>query len=130
MSQQHNQPTPSINTGNVRAQFDKFSEHWQPHVIATLNNQHVRVAKIQGEFVWHNHADEDEMFYVVRGSMVLEFRDTTIELSEGDYCVVPRGVEHRPVAKTETWIMLFEPATTINTGDVESEITLRELPEL
>ncbi|NQW30211.1 MAG: cupin domain-containing protein [Ignavibacteria bacterium] len=127
MLQPDSNSAPSINTGNVHAQFDQISAHWRPHVIATLNNQHVRVAKILGEFVWHNHADEDEMFYVVRGSMIIEFRDTTIELSEGDYCVVPRGVEHRPVAKTEAWIMLFEPATTINTGNVRTDLTILDL---
>ncbi|GAB5495829.1 MAG: cupin domain-containing protein [Phycisphaerales bacterium] len=101
-----------------------FSEHWSPKIIAELNGQEVKLAKIKGEFDWHSHADEDEMFLVVSGSFVMEFRDRSVELTEGELIVVPRGVEHRPVAEEECSIMLFEPAGVVNTGDaVGSKMT-------
>ena len=93
-----------------------FSEHWQPRSVAELNGQHVKVAKIQGAFDWHSHADEDELFYVLEGAFRMEFRDRTVALSSGQMIVVPRGVEHRPVADEECRILLFEPVGTVNTG--------------
>lgn len=103
-----------------------FSDHWNPRVVAELNGQHVKLVKFKGEFVWHDHADEDEMFFVVRGQFRMEFRDRSIPLSEGEFLVVPRGVKHRPVAEEEVEVMLFEPAGIKHTGDVESELTVNE----
>jgi mannose-6-phosphate isomerase-like protein (cupin superfamily) len=111
---------------NVREKLALFSDHWNPRVVGELNGQHVKLAKFQGEFVWHNHAEEDEMFLVVRGSFRMDFRDRNVTLNEGDFIIVPRGVEHRPVAEQEVEVMLFEPAQIKHTGDVESELTVHE----
>jgi mannose-6-phosphate isomerase-like protein (cupin superfamily) len=111
---------------NVREKLALFSDYWNPRVVAELNGQHVKLAKFKGEFVWHDHADEDEMFLVIRGRFRMEFRDGAVLLSEGEFLVVPRGVEHRPVADEEVEVMLFEPARIKHTGDVESHLTLRE----
>lgn len=100
-----------------------FSTHWDPKIIAELNGQHVKLAKIQGEFVWHHHEHEDELFLVVRGRFRMEFRDRAVELREGELLVVPRGVEHRPVADEECSILLFEPAGTVNTGNAGGALT-------
>ena len=115
---------------NVREKLAQFDEHWSPRVIGELNGQHVRVAKIQGEFDWHHHENEDELFYVVHGRMVMRLRDGDVELAEGDMFIVPRGVEHQPYAEEEAHIMLFEPAETLNTGNVESERTVRHLDQI
>ena len=112
---------------NLREKLDLFSEHWRPKVVGELNGQHVKLVKFQGEFVWHDHKEEDEMFLVVRGSFRMEFRDGSVELREGEFLIVPRGVEHRPVAEEEVAVMLFEPAGIKHTGDVESELTVREI---
>ncbi len=111
---------------NVREKLALFSDHWNPRVVGELNGQHVKLTKFQGEFVWHDHAAEDEMFLVVRGSFRMEFRDRTVTLNEGEFLIVPRGVEHRPVAEQEVEVMLFEPAEIKHTGDVESELTVRQ----
>ncbi len=109
---------------NIAEKLSRFSEHWSPKIIAELNGQEVRLAKFKGAFDWHSHANEDEMFLVVSGSFVMEFRDTSVELTEGEMIVVPRGVEHRPVAEEECSVMLFEPAGVVNTGDAtDSELT-------
>lgn len=100
-----------------------ISTHWDPKIVAELNGQHVKLAKIQGEFVWHSHAHEDELFLVLRGAFRMDYRDRTVELREGDVVVVPRGVEHRPVAEHECSILLFEPAGTVNTGDAGGTLT-------
>lgn len=104
-----------------------FSSHWDPKIIAELNGQHVKLAKIKGEFVWHHHEHEDELFLVLRGSFDLHYRDRVVTLSEGDLVVVPRGVEHRPVAAEECSILLFEPASTVNTGNAGGELTREKL---
>jgi mannose-6-phosphate isomerase-like protein (cupin superfamily) len=111
---------------NVREKLALFSDHWNPRVVGELNGQHVKLVKFQGEFVWHDHATEDEMFLVVRGSFRMDFRDRSLTLNEGDFIIVPRGVEHRPVAEQEVEVMLFEPAQIKHTGDVESELTVHE----
>lgn len=113
---------------NVVATLQTFSEHWQPRIVGELNGQHVKLVKLQGEFVWHQHADEDELFYVVRGSIDIELRDRTVTLGEGEFFIVPRGVEHRPVAKDEAHVMLFEPAGTLNTGNVRNARTYVATP--
>jgi mannose-6-phosphate isomerase-like protein (cupin superfamily) len=115
-----------IHAINIANKLSLFDEHWSPRIIAQMNDYHLKLAKIQGEFVWHSHPDTDEVFIVIRGEMHIEFRDFQTKLSEGELCVVPRDVEHRPVAKDECQIMLIEPAGTVNTGDVESERTKTE----
>lgn len=115
---------------NVPGAFDRVAGLWRPHLAAELNGQQVKLARIAGAFDWHSHPDEDEAFLVVKGRMRLEFDDGVREMGEGDLCVVPRGVRHRPVAESECHIVLFEPAGTVNTGDAESPRTVRELPRL
>lgn len=111
--------------------FGRLTEHWSPRLVAELNGQHVRIAKLQGEFVWHAHAEEDELFWVVRGALRLEFRDGAVALAAGELLVVPRGVEHRPVAEEECWVALFEPAGTVNTGNVADDPrTQRQVPRI
>ena len=101
---------------NLAEKLSLFSSHWDPKIIAGLNGQHVKLVKIQGEVVWHSHEHEDELFLVVQGGFQMQFRDRSVDLGEGDLIVVPRGVEHRPVATQECSILLFEPASTVNTG--------------
>ena len=115
---------------NLQQAFASFSDHWNPRLAAELNGQHVRLAKLQGEFFWHAHAGEDEMFLVVRGRLTLKLRERDVVLNEGEFFVVPRGVEHLPVAEEEVWVMVFEPAETVNTGNVRNERTLDELERL
>jgi len=109
---------------NLQEKFGLITEYWSPRVVAALNGQHVKIAKLEGEFVWHRHDAEAEMFFVVKGRLAIHFPDETIELSEGDICVVPRGMDHKPVADGEVHVLLFEPATTLNTGNVRSERTI------
>jgi mannose-6-phosphate isomerase-like protein (cupin superfamily) len=103
---------------NLREKLASFSDAWHPRIVAELNGQHVKVVKLRGPFTWHHHEHEDELFLVVRGRLRMELRDRTLELSEGELLVVPRGVEHRPVADEEAEVLLFEPAGTLNTGNV------------
>jgi len=111
---------------NLREKLALFSDHWNPRIVGELNGQHVKVVKFQGEFVWHDHAEEDEFFLVLRGSFRMDFRDKSVELNEGDLIIVPRGIEHRPVARQEVEVMLFEPARIKHTGNVESDLTVHE----
>lgn len=113
-------------TIDLDAAFASFTEHWSPRVAAELNGQQVRLAKFKGAFDWHAHEEEDELFLVHRGSFVMEFRDRRVEVRAGQMLVVPRGVEHRPVAEDEVEVVLFEPAATINTGSVRSRRTILE----
>ena len=112
-----------MNKRNLLQKFSLFNEHWSPKIIAELNGQQVKLTKFAGEFIWHHHENEDELFIVMKGSFTMEFRDKTVELNEGEILIVPRGVEHRPVAEKEVWVMLFEPAATLNTGNVTGEKT-------
>ncbi|MBZ5597787.1 MAG: cupin domain-containing protein [Acidobacteriia bacterium] len=112
---------------NIAQKFSRISEYWKPYIAAELNGQHVKLDKLKGEFVFHHHANEDEMFLVVKGRFRMEFRDRQVWIEEGEFIVVPRGVEHKPVAEEECWLLLFEPASTLNTGNVENEMTLHEL---
>jgi mannose-6-phosphate isomerase-like protein (cupin superfamily) len=112
---------------NLADKLAGFSEHWKPKIIGELNGQHVKLAKFAGEFVWHHHEHEDELFLVVRGRFRMELRDRTIELEPGEMLIVPRGVEHRPVADEEVAVLLFEPAGTLNTGNVRGERTVERL---
>ena len=113
----------------VQEKFASFNEHWSPKVIAELNGQHVKVAKLLGEFDWHFHENEDELFWVVEGCLEIHLQDKVVELHPGELLVVPRGVEHKPVAKSECQVMLFEPAGTLNTGNVVNERTVTK-PEI
>ena len=115
-----------MNKINLAQKLSLFSAHWSPKIIAELNGQHVKLVKFQGPFVWHSHEHEDELFYVVRGAFRMEFRDPTVELQTGDLLVVPRGVEHRPVADHEVEVLLFEPAATVNTGTAGGERTVAQ----
>lgn len=108
---------------NLKEKFELFNDHWSPKIIGQLNGQDVKLAKLQGEFVWHDHKNEDELFYVLKGSLIIEFRDKEVTLSEGEMLVIPRGVEHKPIAKEEVWILLFEPSNIKHTGDVSHEYT-------
>jgi mannose-6-phosphate isomerase-like protein (cupin superfamily) len=115
---------------NLLQKFDSFHEHWSPKIIGELNGQEIKLVKFQGEFVWHHHEVEDEAFYVVKGSFQMEFRDKTVTLNEGEMIIVPKGVEHRPVAEQEVWVMLFELATTLNTGNVTDTYTKHNLERI
>lgn len=110
--------------------FARFHDHWNPRVAGELNGQSVKLVKFQGEFVWHSHAHEDELFLVVAGAFRMEFRDRAIELTAGQFLIVPRGVEHRPVAEHEVHVLLFEPITTVNTGEVRESRTRDQLERL
>lgn len=112
---------------NLLKKFELFSEHWSPKIIGELNGQQVKLAKLKGEFVFHQHENEDELFMVIRGKFKIEFRDKTVDVNEGEILIVPRGVEHKPVAEEEVWVLLFEPASTLNTGNVINEKTKTEL---
>ena len=108
---------------NLQEKFRKFSTHWSPKIIAQMNDYHFKLAKVQGEFVWHNHPETDEVFLIVKGQLDIHFRDGLVTLKEGELYVVPKGVEHKPAAADECHILLVEPAGTVNTGDVVSEKT-------
>lgn len=115
---------------NIPSAFDRIEETWSPHIAGVVNGQDVRLAKIDGAFEWHAHDGVEEAFFVVRGDFTMRFRDRDVPMSEGDFLVVPAGVEHMPVAQDECWIMLIENAGTVNTGDNESALTRRNLPVL
>src|ERR671911_3224234 len=117
----------SVEKVNVAQKLSLFGEQWSPKIVGELNGQHVKLVKFSGEFVWHHHDDEDEMFLVVNGRFRMEFRDREVWIEEGEFIVVPRGIEHRPVAEEEASVMLFEPASTLNTGNVTGEMTVAEL---
>lgn len=119
-----------LNKVNVNEKFALFAEHWSPKVVAELNGQSVKLVKILGEFVWHHHDHEDELFFVVHGTLHMEFRDQTVTIEPGEFIVVPRGVEHRPVAPEEVHLMLFEPLETVNTGNVQEERTRQQLERI
>lgn len=109
---------------NLQEKLSKFSEHWSPKIIAQLNDYHLKLAKVQGEFVWHDHPDTDEVFIVVKGHLTILFRDGMVSLNEGEMFVVPKGIEHKPVAEQECHILLIEPAGLVNTGSAtDSELT-------
>ena len=115
---------------NLAQKLSLFNDYYNPRIVGELNDQHVKLVKLKGEFVWHSHEVEDELFLVIKGTLRMELRDKTIHINEGEFLVVPRGVEHKPVADEETHILLFEPATTLNTGDVENELTRKQLEKL
>ena len=115
---------------NLAEKFSLFTEHWSPQIAGELNGQQVKLVKFKGPFTWHHHENEDELFYVVKGSFEMELVDQTITINEGEFIIIPKGTEHRPNAKEEVHVMLFEPASTLNTGNVENEFTKKELGKL
>lgn len=119
-----------MNKVNLADKFKSFSEHWSPKVVGELNGQQVKLVKFQGEFVWHHHEDEDELFFVVKGRFRIEFRDRRVWLEAGEFMIVPRGTEHKPVADEEVHVLLFEPAGTLNTGNIENEMTRAQLERI
>jgi mannose-6-phosphate isomerase-like protein (cupin superfamily) len=121
---------PAVRKINLTEAFGRFAEHWQPKLVGELNGQEVKLAKFPGAFIWHRHDHEDEMFLVVRGRFRMELRDDHVDLETGEFLIVPRGVEHRPVADEEVAVLLFEPAGTLNTGNVRNERTVERLERL
>ena len=115
---------------NIADKLNQFKDYWNPRVIGELNGQHIKAVKLKGEFVWHHHDREDELFLVIKGKLRMEFRNHFEELNEGEFIIVEKGVEHRPVAEDEVHILLFEPTGTLNTGDVESEFTRKKLEKI
>ena len=118
---------PTIEKVNLAEKFNLFEEHWSPKIAGEVNDSYVKLVKFTGEFVWHHHEDEDEMFLVVKGSMTMRLRDRDVEVGAGEFIIIPRGVEHMPVADEEAHVILFEPKTVLNTGNVTNERTRREL---
>src|SRR5215510_14188600 len=115
---------------NLADKLSTFNDYFNPRIAGELNGQQVKLVKFKGEFVWHHHDHEDELFYVVKGSFDMQLRDKIITVNAGEFLIMPRGVEHRPVAHEEVEIMLFEPATTLNTGNVENELTRKDLGKI
>ncbi len=118
---------PTIEKVNLAEKFALFQEHWSPKIAGEINDSYVKLVKFTGEFVWHHHETEDEMFLVVKGKMTMKLRDRDIEIGEGEFIIIPRGVEHMPVADEEAHVMLFEPRTVLNTGNVINERTVADL---
>jgi len=119
-----------MNKVNVDEKLSLFSKHWDPKIVGELNGQYVKLVKFKGEFVWHKHDNEDEMFYVLKGKFNMEYRDKTVEINENEFVIVPKGVEHRPVAAAEASVLLFEPKTILNTGDTRNKFTKENLQEI
>ena len=115
---------------NLLEKFGMFTDRWSPKVAGEVNDSSVKLVKLQGEFVWHRHEREDELFLVVKGTITIRFRDGDVRLEENEFLIVPRGVEHMPVSEKEAWVLLFEPTTTLNTGDVENERTVAKLERI
>lgn len=115
---------------SLAEKLGQIREHYSPHIVGELNGQMVKLVKFQGEFVWHHHDNEDELFYVVKGNFDMHLRDKVITINAGEFLIVPRGVEHKPIANDEVEVMLFEPATTLNTGNVVNEKTRKVLPRI
>lgn len=113
-----------MNTINLSQKFDLFHEHWSPRIVGELNDSYVKLAKLKGEFVWHKHDEEDELFLVVKGKLLIKLRDRDLWIDEGEFVIIPKGVEHCPVAEEEVQVLLLEPKSTRNTGDVENERTV------
>ncbi len=115
---------------NLKNKFELFNEYWTPKIVGDLNDSHIKLAKFKGEFTWHQHDNEDELFFVVKGKLLIKFRDKNIHLEEGEFLIVPKGVEHLPIAEEEVHVMLIEPKTTINTGAVVGDLTQTDLDRI
>ncbi|MCP3137026.1 cupin domain-containing protein [Pyxidicoccus xibeiensis] len=121
---------PLVDKVNLAQKLALFSEHWSPKVVGDLNGQQVKVVKLQGPFVWHHHENEDELFLVLHGHLRMELKDRTVDVLPGEFIIIPRGTEHRPVAEEEVHVLLFEPASTLNTGNIREERTVDQLQRL
>ncbi|MEN2280779.1 cupin domain-containing protein [Algoriphagus sp. SE2] len=119
-----------MNKVNLNEKFDLIKEHWSPKIIGELNGQDVKLAKVKGEFVWHDHKGEDELFLIIKGTLRIEFRDRSVTLNEGEMLIIPRGVEHYPIAEEEVLLLLFEPQNTKHTGDVMTERTVQKFEKI
>ncbi|MCG8685246.1 MAG: cupin domain-containing protein [Desulfobacterales bacterium] len=115
---------------DLKEKFAQFSDHWSPKIVGELNGQLVKLAKLKGEFVWHHHEKEDELFMVIKGELTIKLKDKDIQLNEGQFFIIPKGIEHMPVAKEECHVMLFEPKTVINTGNVVNEKTVKNIKKI
>ena len=115
---------------NLAEKLSLFNDDYNPRIVGELNGQQVKLAKLKGEFIWHKHDEEDELFLVIKGTLKMEYRDKTVEINEGEFIIVPRSVEHKPVADEEVHILLFEPASTLNTGNINNEMTRAELKKI
>lgn len=111
---------------NLAQKFDLIKEHWSPKIVGEVNDIYIKLVKFQGDFVWHHHEKEDELFYVVKGTMVMKLRSGDVTVGEGEFIIIPRGIEHMPVARKEVFLMLIEPKSTLNTGNIEGERTVKE----
>lgn len=115
---------------NINEKFSLFTDYWSPKIVGELNGQYVKLVKLKGEFVWHTHDNEDELFMVIKGALKIAFRDKMVTLVENEILIVPKGVEHKPIAEEEVWIMLFEPKETLNTGSASSVFTKSKLDHI
>lgn len=116
--------TQAIKVINIASKFTLFNDHWSPRIIGELNDSHVKLAKLQGEFIWHHHENEDELFLVIKGVLIIHLRDRDLTIHEGEFAIIPRGVEHCPAAEDEVHVLLLEPRSTVNTGNVTSDRTV------
>ncbi len=119
-----------INKVNLQSKLGTFNDYWTPKIVGELNDQFVKLVKLKGEFVMHKHDQEDELFYVIDGNLFIELKDRTLELSAGEFVIIPKGIAHKPYAPDEVSVMLFEPASTLNTGNIENELTLYKLDKI
>lgn len=119
-----------MNKINLKEKFNLFNEYWSPKIVGDLNDSHVKLAKFKGEFVWHKHDNEDELFFIIKGRLLIKFRDKDVYLNEGEFLIIPKGIEHMPIADEEVHVMLIEPKATLNTGDVISGLTKKELDRI
>ncbi|MGB8347902.1 MAG: cupin domain-containing protein [Ktedonobacteraceae bacterium] len=115
-----------METVNLAQKFSLFQEHWSPKIVGELNDSYVKIVKLQGEFVWHHHETEDELFLVIKGTLLIKLRDRDIWLHEGEFAIIPKGVEHLPIADEEAQVLLLEPKSTLNTGNVQDEFTVAD----
>lgn len=120
----------TIKTENIAEKFASFSDHWNPRIVGELNGQLLKAAKLKGEFIVHKHDNEDEMFLVIKGKLLIELEDKTLEINPGEYAIIPKGVMHKPIANEEVEVLLFEPASTINTGEIVNERTKNNLEKI
>ena len=119
-----------INKVNLKSRLDLINNFWSPKIVGELNGQHVKIAKFKGEFVMHNHQDEDELFFVINGTLYIELKSKVLELKSGEFIIIPRGVDHKPYSKNEVSVLLFEPKSTLNTGNVNNEFTISNIKKI
>ena len=119
-----------INKVNLKSKFDLINNFWSPKIVGELNGQHVKIAKFKGEFVMHNHQDEDELFFVINGTLYIELKSKVLELKSGEFIIIPRGVDHKPYSRNEVSVLLFEPKSTLNTGNVNNEFTISNIKKI